>query len=185
MSEDRENISLDEVIESAKAETGEERLNAQRIQLVVFKLGGEEYALSLDQIKEVVITPNIARVPQTPEYIRGVANIRGNVIAIMDLELRFGLLKNLENAENSIANYTLVVESNELNVGILVKEVPNTLTILDTDIDYSANIIYESNIDEKLIKGIVKHQDRMVILVDIMSLVLTEEMGQVNETVGK
>src|SRR6478752_3903251 len=69
----------------------------RRIQLIIFKLGTEEYALSIDQIKEVVLTPRIARMPQTPSYIKGVANIRGSIIAILDLEQKFGIEKQEKN----------------------------------------------------------------------------------------
>jgi purine-binding chemotaxis protein CheW len=55
--------------------------------------GGEEYALVIDQIKEVVITPKVSRIPLTPKYIKGVANVRGDILAIIDLEECFGLAK--------------------------------------------------------------------------------------------
>jgi len=64
--------------------------HARTLQIVVFKLGQEEYGLHIDQIKEVVITPKITRMPQTPAFVKGVANIRGNVIAMLDLEEKFG-----------------------------------------------------------------------------------------------
>ena len=64
-------------------------IHEKLMQLIIFKLAGEEYGLSIDQIKEVVLTPRVAKMPQTPAYIKGVANIRGNIIAIMDLEQKF------------------------------------------------------------------------------------------------
>ena len=88
----------------------------------------EEYGISIDQIKEVVITPTITRVPQKPAFIKGVANIRGNIIAILDLEQKFGLQK-AEDTMPSNNNFTLVIDSNEYKMGVLVKEVPNTLSI--------------------------------------------------------
>src|SRR3954465_9373471 len=94
------------------------------LQIVVFKLGNEEYGLHIDQIKEVVITPNITRMPQTPSFVRGVANIRGNVIAIFDLEERFNLTRTIQTKGNK---YTLVVASDEVKMGLLVTEVPNTV----------------------------------------------------------
>ena len=152
--------------------------NANREQLIVFKLGHEEYALPIDQIKEVVLTPRISKIPQTPDYIKGVANIRGNVISILDLEERFGLLASQsngnakddqeENEENS--NYTLVIESEEYKIGILVKEVPNTLSVNGAEIDSTANIVQHSSLDESAINGIVKLEERMIILIDILKM---------------
>src|SRR5689334_1810188 len=99
---------------------------SRALQIVVFKLGNEEYGLHIDQIKEVVITPNITRMPQTPSYVKGVANVRGNVIAIFDLEDRFSLTNTIQ-ARGS--KYTLVVESEDIKMGLLVSEVPNTVSV--------------------------------------------------------
>lgn len=156
---------------------------SERVQLIIFKLGKEEYAMNIDQIKEVVITPPIAKVPQTAGYIKGVANIRGNIIAIMDLEQRFSLIDE-DNRSNTtaIANYTLVVESEEFKVGILVKEVPNTLTIRTPDIDSSSDIIRYSALDERCIKGIVKAGERMIIMIDMFELLsIDENIKKVNK----
>src|SRR6476620_5317930 len=62
------------------------------VHLIVFKLGQEEYGIRIEQVKEVTKTPEITRMPKTPAFIKGVANIRGDIIAIMDLEERFGLV---------------------------------------------------------------------------------------------
>jgi len=181
----QKNVTLEGVLESARNESDEEKSFSKRIQLVVFKLGDEEYAFSLDEIKEVVITPNIAKVPQTPDFIKGVANIRGNVIAIMDLETKFNIAKHAEKAHGDTANYTLVVEHKNLNVGILVNDVPNTLTILESDIDSAASIVYESNFDENSIKGIVKKDNKMIILLDLENLVSRDVMGRVNDAITR
>ena len=138
-------------------------------QIIVFKQGNEEYALHIDQIKEVVITPNITRMPQTPEYIKGVANIRGNIIAIIDLEEKFNLKRN--NDQQVGSNYTLVVESEDFKMGILVREVPNTLTITDKDFDDSVNVINDVNTEANYIKGIIKTNDRLIILIDIFKVI--------------
>src|SRR4051812_23565366 len=104
--------------------------STDRLQIVVFKLGNEEYGLHIDQIKEVVITPTITKMPQTPDYVKGVANIRGNVIAIFDLEDRFNLARTIQQKGSK---YTLVVESEDIKLGLLVTEVPNTVSVNATD----------------------------------------------------
>lgn len=173
--ENNETTTIEEVKKEAAAFTQKNDIS-ERVQLIIFKLGKEEYAMNIDQIKEVVITPRIAKVPQTADYIKGVSNIRGNIIAIMDLEERFSLMDALKqtNGEN-IANYTLVVESEAFKVGILVKEVPNTLSIRTSDIDSSSDIIRYSALDERCIKGIVKSGDRMIIMIDMFELLSIDE----------
>ncbi|MBS1637567.1 MAG: purine-binding chemotaxis protein CheW [Bacteroidetes bacterium] len=149
----------------------------KRMQLIIFKLGTEEYALLIDQIKEVVITPRIAKMPQTANYIKGVANIRGNIIAILDLEEKFGIERN--SSQGSLeANYTLVIESDEFKAGFLVKEVPNTLSIVSSDIEPADNFIQFTSIDENCIQGVVKSGDRLIILIDINKLMESTSVKQ-------
>lgn len=152
-------------IANKQAETTSQR----NLQIVVFKLGQEEYGLRIDQIKEVVITPNITKMPQTPSYVKGVANIRGNVIAIFDLEDRFNLQRN-EIAGNS-KRYTLVVESEDFKMGLLVNEVPNTISVNASDLDESVGIISDANAEVNYIKGIIKTGQRLIILIDIFKVI--------------
>lgn len=150
-------------------------------QLIVFKLGEEEYALHIDQIKEVVITPTITKVPLTASFIRGVANIRGNILTIIDLEERLSLNNGINSDKENKPNYTLVVENDSFKMGILVKEVPNTMAILDSDIDQSPNLIHDYNLDKNYIRGIVKLKDRLIILIDIYKIINKDEIS--NKTI--
>ncbi len=151
-------------------------------QLIVFRQGTEEYGLHIDQIKEVVLTPNVTKMPQTPSYIKGVANIRGNIIAIVDLEEKFGIQKPETAEQNTAGNYTLVVESEDFKIGILVKEVPNTLTVPESSIDETVNIVHDDLVEQNYIKGIVKLENRLIILIDIFKVMSEQE---INKTIGK
>ncbi|MFT5915146.1 MAG: purine-binding chemotaxis protein CheW [Flammeovirgaceae bacterium] len=137
-------------------------------QIIVFKLGGEEYALEIDKIKEVVPTPPISKVPLTPDFVKGVANIRGSILAIIDLEEKFELVQNKTTIDSQ---YTLVVDSEDLNMAILVKEVPNTLSVSLDDIDSSPSIIQESSSEQSYIKGIVKLDKRLIILINLDAVI--------------
>jgi len=143
------------------------------LQIVVFKLGQEEYGLHIDQIKEVVITPNITRMPQTPSYVMGVSKHTGNVIAIFDLEDRFNLTRNIQKQGSK---YTLVVEGEDVKMGLLVNEVPNTVSVNTADFDESVGIINDANAETNYIKGIIKTDDRLIILIDIFK-VIDQEMS--------
>jgi purine-binding chemotaxis protein CheW len=145
-----------------------DKSSSRSLQIVVFKLGSEEYGMHIDQIKEVVITPTITRMPQTPSYVKGVANIRGNVIAIFDLENRFDLTHTLQTKGSK---YTLVVESEDVKMGLLVNEVPNTVSVNSSDLDESVGIINDANADTNYIKGIIKTGERLIILIDIFKVV--------------
>ncbi|HEY8938390.1 MAG TPA: chemotaxis protein CheW [Cyclobacteriaceae bacterium] len=153
---------------------------AQRsLQIVVFKLGHEEYGLHIDQIKEVVITPNITRMPQTPSFVKGVANIRGNVIAIFDLEERFNLARAMETKGSK---YTLVVESEDVKMGLLVSDVPNTISVNASDLDESVSIINDAHAETDYIKGIIKTGERLIILIDIFKVIDQEMTNTIKKT---
>ena len=152
--------------------------NLQRLQIVAFRLGDEEYGLHIDQIKEVVITPAITRMPQTPSFIKGVANIRGNVIAIFDLEDRFNVIRNVQSVTNK---YTLVVESEDIKFGLLVKEVPSTISVNASDLDESIGIINDANAETNYIKGIIKSGSRLIILIDIFKVIDHETTSNIKK----
>jgi len=161
-------------MEAAKEKQVEE--NQQKSQLIVFRLGDEEYGLQIGQIKEVVPTPHITRLPQTPPYVKGVANIRGNIIAVVDLEEKFGLKQQTDETDK---NYTLVVESDEVKMGVLVRELPNTLNVKQAQIEDAANIIQDSGADQSYIKGIVKLEDRLIIMLDVFKTMSESELNGV------
>lgn len=167
----------EEVIVS-KAGSGKENEKFDRHQLIVFKQGNEEYGLAIDQIKEVVLTPKITKMPQTPNYVKGVANIRGNIIAIIDLEEKFGIANKTTDTYTE-GKYTLVVDSEEFKVGILVKEVPNTLAVSQSDIDETVNIIQDEVQESNYIRGIVKVHNRLIILIDVYQIMSRQELSQV------
>ena len=148
-------------------------------QLIVFKLGAEEYAIHIDQIKEVVLTPRVTRMPQTPAYVKGVANIRGSILAIIDLEEKFGIPTSQRLSGESTSNYTLVAASDDFNVGILVREVPNTLTVRASAIDETVNVVQDTDGPGNYVMGIVKTDERLIILMDLVQIMQTDDLSGV------
>lgn len=147
-----------------------EKAPQKLIQLVVFNIAGEQYGLPIDQVKEVVLTPRIARMPHTPDYIHGVANIRGNIIAIVDLEQKLGFNKETTDA-NNIGAYTLVIENEKVKVGVLVKKVPDTLTVDVASIDQATDFIRYTSLAANSLVGVVKAEHNMIMLIDIVKLI--------------
>ncbi len=143
-----------------------------RIQLIEFRLGSEYYALSIDDVKEVVLTPSVARVPQAPFFVMGVANIRGTIITIIDLEKRIEVQRQ-SGKEALEYRYTLVLEIDGFKVGILVDQVPNTLNVTEEDINLADETMnaHLSDSSGNYLKGIVKSDDRMIFMLDIKNLI--------------
>ncbi|MCX2743202.1 chemotaxis protein CheW [Mangrovivirga sp. M17] len=179
---------MSEVTQKDKQNPGgkDELENVQRKQLIVFRQGDSEYALSIDQIKEVVITPRITKMPQTPSFVKGVANIRGNIIAILDLEEKFGIKDEGEPVKgahdlSTDKNFTLVIESEDYKMGVLVKEVPNTLSVPVTAIEEGVNIVHDSSVEQNYINGIVKYDDRLIVLINVLKVINQSEKNLINK----
>lgn len=170
-------------METVKCKYGEAGVKKEtgNFQIIVFKQGEEEYGLHADQIKEVVVTPRITRMPQTPGYIKGVVNIHGNIIAILDMEEKF----NLKRVNNGIQTnrYILVAEKDDMKIGVLVREVPDTLTISATQFDDTISIINDQITEQNYVKGIVRTEDRMIVLIDIFKVIDQETMSTLRRTV--
>ena len=146
--------------------------------LIVFVLGSEEYGLRIEQVKEVTLTPEITRMPKTPAFIKGIANIRGDIIAIMDLEDRFKISKT-NPAEGAYRNtYTLVLDASDFTIGLIVKEVPQSLSLPVSQIDKTPSFIQELNINENFIEGIGKINGRLIIILDILRILTSDEQQQ-------
>ena len=150
------------------------------IQLIVFRLGDEEYGLRIEQVKEVTITPEIARMPKTPPFIKGIANLRGDIIAIVDLEERFGLRP--AGQELPATSYTLAIEAKDYTIGIVVREVPQPLSIPMSIIEKAPDFIQDININDKYIEGIAKVDGRIIIVLDMLKLLTPAEIMQLQSS---
>ncbi|PIB34533.1 hypothetical protein BFP72_03460 [Reichenbachiella sp. 5M10] len=144
----------------------------ETVMLVAFSVGNEEYALTIDQIKEVVSCPPIAPVPQVPSFVKGVANVRGNVLAIIDLSIKFGL-----DQQGEQGKFVLVMKSEELKFAISVNAVPNTMMVKRSEISQATNIINQTTLGLNYVKGIVRRDQRIVVWVDIIDIMENEELG--------
>jgi purine-binding chemotaxis protein CheW len=160
-----------------EAKKKEEEIQETLYPYIIFKLGNEDFAIRIEQIKEVTLASEITQMPNTPSFISGVANVRGNIIAVIDLEKRFKMRK--RGAEKKPPkNYILVIEKGEYLVGLLVKEVPQTINLGASNIDRSSPIVKELTINEKYIHGIGKATGKLIIILDVGKIITLEEEKQ-------
>lgn len=146
------------------------------IQLIVFQLAGESYGIRIEQVKEVTLTPDIARMPKTPAFVKGIANLRGDIITIIDLEERF----QLRPAEEALpaVSYTMAIEAQDYTIGIVVREVPQPLSLLASTIESAPEFIQDLNIHDKYIEGIAKVNGRIIVVLDMLKLLTPAEIMQ-------
>lgn len=150
------------------------------VHLIVFKLGEEYYGIRIEQVKEVTITPAVTRMPRTPNFIKGVANIRGDIIAVMDLEERFNIRPAVPVSPPGIVSkptsYTLVIEAKDYSIGVVVKEMPQSLNLSVSKIDKTPSFLQDTNISENYIEGIAKVDKKLIIVLDMFKILSAEEI---------
>jgi purine-binding chemotaxis protein CheW len=144
---------------------------AELVQLIVFRLGDEDYGIRIEQVKEVTVTPDVARMPKTPPFIKGIANLRGDIIAILDLEERF----RLRPAGRPIPerSYTIAVEAADYVLGLMVREVPRPFTMPLSQIEPAPEFVQDSSTRDKYLEGIAKLPEGGIIIVLDMRKLLT------------
>lgn len=153
---------------TAKAERAKP---AELVQLIVFRLGDEDYGIRIEQVKEVTVTPEVARMPKTPPFIKGIANLRGDIIAILDLEERFRLRP--AGRELPAHSYTIAVEAADYTLGLVVREVPRPLTMPLSQIEPAPDFVQDSSTRDKYLEGIAKLPEGGIIIVLDMRKLLT------------
>jgi len=143
----------------------------QEIQLVVFKIGQEEFAVNIQQVREIVRLIPITPIPRSPDFIEGVVNLRGQVLIVMDLAKRLGLASTTHSEKTRI----VVVEVEDSSVGMVVDDVTEVLR-LGTDKIVKTMDLAEVDITKKYITGIGKLKDRLLILIDLSAVLSSEEL---------
>ncbi|MDD2207519.1 MAG: chemotaxis protein CheW [Aminobacterium sp.] len=144
----------------AQEDRGEEQI------ILVFSLGKEEFALNVNEVKEIVrVPPVITRVPNAPDYIRGVINLRGTIVPVFDMELKLGMEEKALTEDSRI----VVVSWNDIQFGILVDSVREVCTVFDSQIEQ--NIQLDTSMEKKYLLGVIKQEGgRLVVLLDLVTL---------------
>jgi len=146
------------------AEFKESKIKEQ--QIVVFRLGEEEYAVPILQIQEIVRLPEkITFVPNTPDFIEGVMNLRGEILPIVDLHKKFNIKKSQANLEKM---RVVVIRVENQIIGIVVDEVVEVLNTTEEQISDVPEMF--TQIDYEYLSGIVKLKDRLIIMLDLPKL---------------
>ncbi len=150
---------------------GDELLGTEVIQLVSFLLDEVEYGVDILCVHEILRYPEITRLPNTPIFIKGVINLRGNVIPVVDMRVRFGF------AETGVTDLTriIVVESEGKQVGLLVDNVYQVVRLPKDNIDPPSELI--TGVSEEFISGIGRLKDRLIVLLNMSTDIFIEEEG--------
>jgi purine-binding chemotaxis protein CheW len=142
---------------------------ADTIQVVSFKLGSEEYGVDIAQVQEINRMVAITHVPRAPQFMEGVINLRGQLIPIIDLRTRFGMLR----AEHTKNTRIVVTEIGSKRVGMVVDSVSEVLRLPVDQIEAAPDMI--TGVDTEYIRGVGKIEDRLIILLDLARIISTAE----------
>ncbi len=147
---------------------------------LTFKLGDEEYGLQILKVQEIIRMQAVTRVPRTPEYLRGVINLRGKVIPVVDLRRKFGLLPQDDTDRTCIIVVQVLQGSSIVTMGIIIDEVREVLDIGADSIEETPD--FGANVDAAFILGIGKIGASVKMLLDIDKVLTTEEINAIKAT---
>jgi purine-binding chemotaxis protein CheW len=153
---------------------------AELTQFLTFKLGEEVFAVDVSQAQEVLEVTAITRVPRTPEFMTGVINVRGSVVPVVDLRLKFGM----EKAERTIDTCIIVMEvclgEETIVLGALVDSVQEVIELEPGQIEPPPKI--GTNLNTEFIRGMGKRDDLFIIILDIDRIFTEDELSLVKES---
>ncbi|KPJ85200.1 MAG: chemotaxis protein CheW [Spirochaetes bacterium DG_61] len=144
-------------------------LTRDQDQLISFVVGGEDYGIDIQRVKEVIRIREITKLPKCPVFVKGVINLRGDVIPIIDLREKFGL----PHEEYTDMTRVIVVEVDEKSIGMVVDSVSHVIRLSEDEIEPPPPLI--GGLSSEFIRGVGKLGENLIILLDIDSILTTEE----------
>lgn len=141
-------------------------------QIVSFRLANEEYGVNIMQVQEIILQGQITKMPEVPDYICGLINLRGHVIPIIDLRRRFGLPAQESDEHTRI----IVVNVGDKTIGMVVDAVNEVLRITSDQIEPPPSSI--AGIDHSYITGLVKFEKKLLVLLSIENILSQEEQNK-------
>ena len=147
----------------------------KELQVVGFRIGEETFGVRIGSVREIVRVPEITAVPNAPDTIEGVINLRGKIIPVMDLRKRFGQTETQPDKKNRI----LVVELDNKLVGLIVHSASEVLKIPPSEIESPSSVFADS--ESSYVTGVGKLKGRLIILLDISKLLHRPEFKKLEE----
>ncbi len=141
---------------------------------LTFSLAGEEYGIGILKVKEIIGMMTITTVPQTPSFVKGVINLRGKVIPVVDLRLRFGIEEIGYNDRTCIVVVEISSNSGTIMIGIVVDSVSEVLNVKGDDIEETPT--FGTRLETDYILGMAKMEGGVKILLDIDQVLSREEV---------
>lgn len=149
-------------------------------QYLTFKLDDEVFALDIGKVREVLDFSSITKVPRTPDFMRGVINLRGSVVPVVDLRLKFGMSKTEKTVNTCIIIVEVTVDEETTVLGALADSVQEVLDLEPGSIEPPPKI--GTHLNTEFIKGMGKRNNHFIIILDIDKIFSTDELALVQAT---
>lgn len=151
-----------------------------KLTFLTFRLDTEKFAVSIDKASSIIEMLPITKVPRSPDYMKGIINVRGNVLPVIDTRMKFGM-NVVENTKNTvIITFNIDIEGEKADVGAIVDE-PGTIIEIDEDEVLSAPSI-GAKYKSELIKGAIKVNDEFIMILDVDKVFTLDELIEIVET---
>jgi len=147
----------------------------KNLQLVIFELSGEEFGVEIMQVSEIIPVSKITRIPQAPECVKGLINLRGKIIVVIDLNKRLGF----SSKETDSLSKIIIVEVRGTVVGMLVNSVREIMRLPLSSIEPTPEMI-KSKINAEYLTGVGKAGNRLLILLNLTRVLGEEEIDELN-----
>jgi len=155
----------------------EDSASTRQGKYLTFCLAKESYGIGIMHIREIIEMMPVTAIPRVPDYIRGVVNLRGKIIPIIDFRLKFGMPSTEQTSQTCIIVVEIKNESKSLLVGLIVDSVSEVVNIKEADIEDSP--AFGTGIDTHFILGIAKTENGVKILLDINQVINIQEIQNV------
>lgn len=153
-----------------------EKINEVR-QYLSFKLDSEVYAIDVSQVREILEFIKITKIPKTPKFMRGVINLRGSVVPVIDLRVKFLMSETQKTVDTCIVVIDIVSEEDTLVLGVLADSVSEVFELDPEYIEDAPQI--GLGLDAEFIKGIGKYNDQFIMILDIDKIFTQTELSAV------
>ena len=157
-------------------ETKQENLTGQYL---TFDLADEQYAVDVAKVTSVLEMTQITKVPKTPEFMRGVINLRGSVVPVIDLRLKFGMSQTEQTQDTSIIVMEIELDGETVVIGALADSVHEVIEMDKNQIEDAPK--FGTKLDTEFIKGIGKKDEGFLIILDIDKVFTSDEISAVSK----
>ncbi|MFP4362927.1 MAG: chemotaxis protein CheW [Spirochaetia bacterium] len=157
-------------------ETKQENLTGQYL---TFDLADEQYAVDVGKVTSVLEMTQITKVPKTPEFMRGVINLRGSVVPVIDLRLKFGMSQTEQTQDTSIIVMEIELDGETVVIGALADSVHEVIEMDQNQIEAAPK--FGTKLDTEFIKGIGKKEEGFLIILDIDKVFTSDEISAVSK----